>query len=165
MSDETPRHACSEEHGDDSPFRDRRACQVVHDRLLKVEFQQANIEARMHEGAAMFESLRREDEILKERSTPKPKSFLAVMPWLISLLALTGGLLWQAARYPDRNEFERVKAQMATTESFLTEKLSVFKVEQAKITAAVDKALDSVQRVEQQQGNIGAKLDRLLERK
>jgi ABC-type transporter Mla subunit MlaD len=76
-----------------------------------------------------------------------------MLPFLIPVIILAGTMLWQAARYPDRREFEDVKTQMNS-----------FRVEQAKTTEQLTRALESVARLETRQTADSTKLDQLLDR-
>ena len=125
------------------------SCQGVHDRVLGLEFWRLEVERRLHEGVATFEGIKREVGALQ----PKPRSFLSMLPFLIPVVILAGTMLWQAARYPDRHEFEDVKTQM-----------NGFRVEQAKTTEQLTRALESVARLETRQTADSTKLDQLLDR-
>jgi hypothetical protein len=125
------------------------SCQGVHDRVLGMEFWRLEVERRLSAGVAQFTELKNSMSALQ----PKPRSFTSMLPFLIPVIILAGTMLWQAARYPDRREFEDVKVQMSS-----------FRVEQAKTTEQLVRALESVARLETRQTNDSAKLDQLLDR-
>ena len=125
------------------------SCQGVHDRVLGLEFWRLEVERRLGVGNSQFGELQRALNALQ----PKPRSFTSMLPFLVPVIILAGTMLWQAARYPDRREFEDVKVQMSS-----------FRVEQAKTTEQLVRALESVARLETRQTTDSGKLDQLLDR-
>ena len=106
------------------------SCQGVHDRVLGMEFWRLEVERRLHEGVATFEGIKREVGALQ----PKPRSFLSMLPFLIPVVILAGTMLWQAARYPDRREFD---AKLNTVQA----DVAAIRLEQAQSTIKLDMLL------------------------
>ena len=106
------------------------SCQGVHDRVLGLEFWRLEVERRLHEGVATFEGIKREVGALQ----PKPRSVLSMLPFLIPVVILAGTMLWQAARYPDRREFD---AKLNTVQA----DVAAIRLEQAQATIKLDMLL------------------------
>ena len=100
---------------------------TVYDRVLGLEFWRLEVERRLHEGVATFEGIKREVGALQ----PKPRSFLSMLPFLIPVVILAGTMLWQAARYPDRREFD---AKLNTVQA----DVAAIRLEQAQATIKLD---------------------------
>ncbi len=100
---------------------------TVYDRVLGLEFWRLEVERRLHEGVATFEGIKREVGALQ----PKPRSFLSMLPFLIPVVILAGTMLWQAARYPDRREFD---AKLNTVQA----DVAAIRLEQAQSTIKLD---------------------------
>jgi len=78
------------------------------DRVLGLEWWRVEVERRLGTGVAQFTELKSAVNALQ----PKPRSFLSMLPFLVPVIILAGTMLWQAARYPDRKEFEAVRAEL-----------------------------------------------------
>ena len=96
---------------------------TLQDRVLGLEWWRLEIERRLVAGVTQFTELKNGIGALQ----PKPRSFVSILPFLIPVIILAGTMLWQAARYPDRREFESLKTE-----------LSAIRVEQAQTSAKLD---------------------------
>ena len=96
---------------------------TVADRVLGLEWWRLEVERRLTAGVAQFTELKSAVNDLR----PKPRSFVSMLPFLIPMIILAGTMLWQAARYPDRREFESVKTELAA-----------IRLEQAQSTAMLN---------------------------
>ena len=103
------------------------SCQGVHDRVLGMEFWRLEVERRLSAGVSQFTELRNSMSALQ----PKPRSFTSMLPFLIPVVILAGTMLWQAARYPDRREFD---AKLNTVQA----DVAAIRLEQAQSTIKLD---------------------------
>lgn len=51
-------------------------------------------------------------DLLLDQLRPKPMSIAKVAAWALPFVALFGGLIWQASRYPERVDLEKVAAKV-----------------------------------------------------
>jgi len=105
---------------------------------LRVEVQQESIDKRLREGAESFSTLRKSIDEVHEKIKPKPVPTWKVVAVAITALALLGGWVWQAAQYPDRDEFEAVRQET-----------SAIKIEQVRIQADLRAMRDGQQNIEE----------------
>jgi hypothetical protein len=103
---------------------------TVYDRVLGLEFWRLEVERRLHDGVSQFTDIKSE----VNRLQPKPRSFTSMLPFLIPVVILAGTMLWQAARYPDRREFD---AKLNTVQT----DVAAIRLEQAQIAIKLDMIL------------------------
>jgi hypothetical protein len=92
--------------------------------VTQVEFRQEEIDKQLHEGAESFVSIRKAIDDVQDQVRPKPVPTWKIVAVAITAMALLGGWVWQAAQYPNRDEFEAVRAET-----------SEIKMEQVRIQA------------------------------
>lgn len=98
-----------------------------------MEWELETVNERLDRGAATFSDLRRATELL----TPKPTPPWKIVGIVVTVAVLLAGWVWQAAKYPNRDEFNSVR-----------EEVGILKIEQVKMQADIDAIVDSQARVE-----------------
>lgn len=121
----------------ETPTSSSRSSISLIERLQKVEWEQEAIEKRLREGAAAFASVRDSIDDVREQIKPKPVPTWKVIAASLSALALIGGWIWQAAQYPNRDEFEAVRSESAA-----------IKIEQVRIQADLRSMRESQTNIE-----------------
>lgn len=155
-----PYYAIDRIRRDSDEWRDEhiQAHMTISDRLTKAEGRDEAVERRLAEGVQTFTDIRTELRAM----SPKPLSTWKVIGFILgpvlALLVLVGGFIWQAAKYPDRSEFEDAKKQIGEVQTRLTVDISAFKVEQVQLKSDVAATKDTVKKMDD-------KLDKLLERR
>jgi uncharacterized coiled-coil protein SlyX len=127
------------------------------------------LEVRLENGHKEFASLREELRLLRTKieqverdSAPKPMSRPQILALVFGPLLIVGGFVWNAARYPDRGEFDQ--AQQAAEDAARQTERKLFALEQAQALQAADlKAIaGSTGRHDTALDKIDQKLDRVL---
>ena len=106
---------------------------TVQERVLGLEWWRLEVERRLAAGVNQFTETKQALGALQ----PKPRSFVSMLPFLIPVIILAGTMLWQAARYPDRREFD-TKLQTVQND------LSAIRLEQVQTTAKLDLILKGI---------------------
>lgn len=125
-------------------------------RLNQTEWQVENIEKRLKDGAETFGEVKRAIaevrkeigvayEKFREAIAPKPISPLRVLAIAFPIFVVVAAWIWQAASYPGRGEFDRLRD------------------DQAELRANQMLIRESVDRQEAHQRDVNKKLDRLLD--
>jgi len=76
------------------------------------------------------------------------KTVLAIISPLAAGAAMFGGLVWQAARYPDRAEFEQVKAELRAAVTTYQNRAANMEKDIAVTAVHVETIQQSQQRIE-----------------
>lgn len=123
--------------------------------LMQHSFNFTKTEERLTQGSQAFDDLRRSISDLATTISPKPMSAGKITMIVLSIItgigSIVGGVIWTAAKYPDRDEFNQSKAQM---ESLATK--------QAVIEAKAITTSTAMQRMEEQQEKIADKIDEAI---
>jgi len=153
---------------------------IVHDihklreRMSKVEWQTEQVGERLGQGAESFSDLRnsigevRKDikeahEKFQEAIKPKPMPTWKVAAFAFSVLCVAATVIWMFARYPDRDEFNKAKAEEAMEIKSVVDKVDDLEDKQTEIRTTQQLIKGSVDRQEKAQEKIDSKLDRLLD--
>lgn len=129
----------------------------------------AKLEVRLENGQKEFMALREEQRAIRATMeqmardlAPKPVSRLQLLAFAAGPVVLLAGFVWQAARYPDRTEFN--VAQEAAVASARKAEEKLYQLESAQAVQAKDLASISGanERHETALEKIDAKLDRVL---
>lgn len=131
----------------------------VEDRIARSEWKAEVTDKRLHEGAESFEMTRQSLELLRSRLEeairPKPFPAWKLAGLFAGLVSLVAGWIWQAARYPDRQEFQSLQSKVDTELEKLRESHRILQTDAALIKA-------SQERQEGVTGELVRKLDEAL---
>lgn len=139
----------------------------MNERIARVEWAQEQVTDRLSQGAEAFGKLRtslaevREDlhkahQEFQRLTTPKPTPWYKIAGMIFGIGIVIIGWVWQASRYPDRNEFNSFRDKQEVDIKALREKQFTMATEQRVLT-------ESMKRQEQAAEKIDSKLDRLLD--
>lgn len=125
---------------------------TLAERVGRVEWEQEAIHKRLNDGARTFSEITQTQKELHEAIADAKKP-PAVQWWKIAgliatILILVITWVWQAARYPDREEFNRARQQTEDRAKGLDNGLNDLKLEQVKIQSSVQAIKDSQARTE-----------------
>lgn len=125
-------------------------------RMAILESQQANIDTRLREGAETFATFRDSLRTLTARVEPRAvtpsRIAAAAFALVVSLGIPIASWIWQAARYPDRSEFNGIRSSVTEMQAA-----------QTQLKADLYIHADSFKRADDRQQAIEKKLDRVLE--
>lgn len=151
---------------DDSTHYPRAATEAPSERIAKMEI-------RLENGQREFMALREEQRALRgaidamaREFAPKPMSrmqlFAFVAGPVIGVALLLGGFVWQAARYPDRVEFDAARA--AADDAARSTERKLIQLESAQTLQARDVATvqSTTDRHDKTLEKLDAKVERLL---
>jgi len=144
------------------------------ERVAKVEWRTEAIDERLAQGAEAFSDLRnsmadvRSDiqqahDRFQEAIQPKPMAVWKIAGLVLTVVVLVSSWIWQAAKYPNREEFNASKQESQLSQEKLSDEIDSVKLKQAEIRTDQMLIKDSVQRQEKAQEKIDYKLDKLLE--
>lgn len=112
---------------------------------------------------AIIEQLRQE---VQDVTRPKPMSRLQVFAFVagpvLGICVLIGGFVWQAARYPDRSEFNAAQGEAAAAQRSTTAKLYELDRGQLEQKKDLEQIKAAAQSQEHRLNKIDEKLDRAL---
>lgn len=111
---------------------------VLKERVQRVEWEHESIKKRLAEGAKSFSEVRTGLEQIKDELKPKPTPLWKMVSVAITIGIIVCAWVWQAAKYPDRAEFNRVHQQVES-----------LKLEQVEIRADVKSIKESQARTEE----------------
>jgi len=121
-------------------------------RLIKAETFIEGAEKRFNAGARKMAQL----EEVQRPSLWKVISVVAGTSLVI------GGFIWKLSRYPDHEEFKMVQDSQAAYQRTMDQKIQQFQLDQAEQRGDIREIKGAVQRAEEQQKSIDAKLDQML---
>jgi uncharacterized coiled-coil protein SlyX len=144
----------------------RAATESPEQRMTRLEMDTARVNMRLENGQKEFMALREEQRALRGQIeqlgrdlAPKPLTrfqlFGFVAGPVLGLVLILGGIIWQAARYPDRAEVGLTTREMERRIGELEQKLG----EQGRDVAALNGASE---RHEKTLEKVDAKIERLL---
>jgi uncharacterized coiled-coil protein SlyX len=144
----------------------RAATEAPSERIAKMEI-------RLENGQKEFMALREEQRALRAAieqhardMAPKPMSRLQVFAFIagpvVGVALVLGGFVWQAARYPDRGEFNAAQSSAVESARETEKKLLTLEGAQALQAQRLEAIGDANARHESALDKIDAKLDRLL---
>jgi hypothetical protein len=117
-----------------------------------LESRVAVTESQLRGGAEMFATLRRDIGDLQVATAPKPMSRFQLLAFIlgpvIGTIVFMGTFVWQAARYPDRAEFNAARAEAAAAWDRLTESIEQAKIERVQLQADIALLRALVQRMD-----------------
>lgn len=135
-------------------------------RLAKAEWKQEQSDDRFRQGADTFQKITESIELLNEKIAPKPTSMLKILGLIAMFLGAVGtptiALIWQAARYPDRLEFDATRREFAAAQKDVEIKIGTLATQQAVMTQQVSVVQASVNAAVTEQSSIKGKLDVLI---
>jgi len=113
----------------------------------RVQDLERRVEERLRSGAATFDKLWEAINTVRDEAReqidalkPKPMPAWKILAALAGVAIFVGTLIWQAARYPDRDEYNDVRGDVGT-----------IKIEQAQIRTVVEGVRESQTRIEHSQ--------------
>ncbi len=128
------------------------ANRTLAERVGRIEWEHESINRRLNDGAKTFSEMHQSQRALQteiaEMQKPKPMEWWKVAGFVLSLLALLGTMLWYAAKYPDRSEFNQDRQRNAERAKGFDRDLQLLKLEQVKIQSDVKTIKESQSRVE-----------------
>lgn len=144
------------------------------ERVSRMEWRADETDRRLREGAESFEALREEigdcraelqegHKHLERAIAPKPIGALRAIGVAFGIVVFAGGLVWGAARYPDRGEFSAARKEDAGRVEAVNAELGRVKERQQEIRTDQEVIKASLARQEKNQEAIQTKLDKLLE--
>jgi hypothetical protein len=132
---------------------------TTQDRILRLEVLLPEMERRLTErlnaGANKFGAL-------EEQLRPKPRSPWTYIGALFGIVVFVGSIIWQAAKYPDREEFQAANAGAGDKIERLQADFSALQRSQDQITRDVAAIQHGQTRLETSMDKIETKLDRVL---
>lgn len=100
-----------------------------------------------------------------EALRPRPTPWWKIASIAVGVASVIGALIWQAARYPDRQEFEAGQERQSDNLDRVRGHVNEIKLEQVQIRGDVDAIRSSQARVEKSQEAISERLDEALRRR
>lgn len=99
-------------HTEDNAWRERHLSgdhRAMEARIVALERSQDRTDVRLHDGASTFAAIKLEVEAVK-KTTTMPIWKIAII--VFAIISPVAAVAFNAARYPDRGEFERLKGQV-----------------------------------------------------
>jgi len=114
-----------------------RGDKPLPERVGRLEWELEQVETRLDKGAQAFSDIRNEHQQLRDAVAPKPTPTWKVIAVGLTVITLLAGWVWQAAKYPNRDEFDTVRREVNT-----------LKLDQVKIQKDIESIKASQERVE-----------------
>jgi hypothetical protein len=128
------------------------------ERVSRIEWEQEAIHSRLNDGARTFAEITQTQKELHEEiadaKKPVPLQWWKVAGLILTILVLVVTWVWQAAKYPDREEFNRARQATEERAKGHDKDLSDLKLEQVKIQSGVKAIKDSQARTEKSMDEI-----------
>lgn len=112
---------------------------------------------RLDQGAQHFSKL----ETALENLKPKPKT-LQIIGVGFGIVTFVGALIWQAARYPDRTEFNQAIRQLQQENSTTSADMHKMQMDSLVMQKNIESIQGSQEREERATDQIREKLDKLI---
>lgn len=122
-----------------------------------LEHHEQAIKQRLDQGAAHFSKLEQSLEEMK----PKPR-ILPILGVGFGIVTFVGALIWQAARYPDRTEFNQAIQQLQHENSSTSSDMHKMQMDSLVMQKNIESIQESQDREERATDAIRDKLDKLL---
>lgn len=123
-------------------------------RVDRIEWQQDAIDKRLSEGAETFSEVRQSIKDIHDELKPKPIATWKIASFALTIMLLVGAWIWQAARYPDRTEFNEARQATEAKANKVQADVQHLRMEQVKIQADIKAIKSSQARTEKGMGEI-----------
>lgn len=127
-----------------------------------MEWQQESIDKRLNEGAETFSEVRQSIKDIHEQLKPKPIPMWKVASFALTIMLLVGAWIWQAARYPDRDEFNEARQTGEAKTDLVQIEVTHLKLEQVKMQSNISQIKSSQARTERDVGEIKSDIKSLM---
>lgn len=122
-----------------------------------LEHHEGAVKSRLDQGAQHFSKLENALEQLK----PKPKT-LQIVGVGFGIVTFIGALIWQAARYPDRTEFDQAIRSLQHENRATAEVVNKVQMDSILMQKNIEAIQESQDREERNTDAIREKLDKLI---
>lgn len=134
---------------------------VLDEKIHKLEWRSDAFNDRLNMGSSTFAEMKHELDQLK----PKPIHAWKIISTIIGVALVIAGFIWQAARYPDRTEYNANVYRTNQENITMQREIQDLKEQQIQQVSDVKTTREAINRIEQKQDKIEDKLDNVLRRR
>lgn len=118
---------------------------ALRERVQRHGYQIESIEKRLSDGADAFAKVRASIEDVRKEQQPKPTPPWKIASIAIAIATMVLAWVWQAAKYPDRSEFNQVNSkvqELKLDQVQIQSDINAIKASQTRVEKNIDKLVE-----------------------